>query len=208
MIDYKLMNNIDNIFNKNNDVEVFSKGYIGYLISVLQDIPTKQIKNFVDVLLKARKNRATIYFIGNGGSAATASHFANDIGVGTRLKNNQFRVISLCDNQSIITAIGNDYGYEYIYSKQLEALIQKNDVLVLISASGNSKNLLMASDVAKLKGATTVGLTAFDGGELLKKVDVPVHVPTEVGEYGVAEDVHMALDHLIANYLMRLLKDE
>ena len=202
------MNNTDKIFHSNNEIQAFSRKYIEYLTTTLSLVSTEQIKEFVEILLKAREAGSTIYFAGNGGSAATASHFANDIGVGTRLKNNQFRVISLCDNQSIITAIGNDYGYEYIYSKQLEALIQKNDVLVLISASGNSKNLLMASDVAKLKGATTVGLTAFDGGELLKKVDVPVHVPTEVGEYGVAEDVHMALDHLIANYLMRLLKDE
>jgi len=200
------MNYTDKIFDNNNNIESFSRGYIKHLIDTLSLISTKQIKEFVDTLLKAREVGGTIYFAGNGGSAATASHFANDIGIGTKLKDKQFRVISLCDNQSVITAIGNDYGYEYIFSKQLEGLLQKDDVLVLISASGNSKNLLMSVEVAKLKGATTVGLTAFNGGELLKLVDVSVHIPTEDGEYGVAEDIHMVLDHLTSNYLMRFLK--
>jgi D-sedoheptulose 7-phosphate isomerase len=200
------MNKTDIIFKNNSDIESFSRGYINHLINILSLISEKQIKEFVDTLMKAREVGSTIYFAGNGGSAATASHFANDIGIGTKPKNKYFRAVSLCENQSVITAIANDYGYEYIFSKQLEVVINKNDVLVLISASGNSKNLLLAAELAKLKGATTVGLTAFNGGDLAKLVDVSVHIPTEVGEYGVAEDAHMVLDHLISNYLMRFLK--
>ena len=113
----------------------------------------------------------------------------------------------MCDNSAIITAIANDDGFDYIFSQQLEVLLKEGDAVVAISASGNSANLLNAFDVAKQKGATTVGLSAFDGGKLKNKADISVHVPTGKGEYGPAEDAHMILDHLISNYLMRFIKD-
>mgnify|MGYP003977094471 FL=1 len=192
---------------KNVDVESFGVEYIDYLCNILKSISMNQIKDFVNILLNARENGSNIYFIGNGGSAATASHFANDIAIGTKEFKKPFRVISLCDNNAIITAIGNDYGFEKIFSQQLEVLLQEKDVVVAISASGNSINLLNAFDVAKRKGATTVGLSAFDGGTLKEKADISVHVPTNNGEYGPAEDAHMVLDHLVSNYLERLLRD-
>ena len=114
----------------------------------------------------------------------------------------------MCDNQAIITAIANDYGYDYIFSKQLSVLLNKNDLVVAISASGNSENLIEAINFAKNIGVYTVGLTAFDGGKLKEIVDCSVHVPTEKGEYGPAEDAHMLLDHLVCNYLLKLCKSE
>ena len=200
------MNNIDKIFLEEKTIQGFSKSYFKYLNSVLKNIALDEIEQFVKVLLVARENDATVYFIGNGGSAATASHFANDIAFGTRTHNPPFRIMSLCDNQAVITAIANDDGYEKIFSSQLEVLLKSDDVVVAISASGNSTNLINAIDTAKKIGALTVGLTAFDGGKLKKLVDLSVHVPTEKGEYGPAEDAHMALDHLIGNYLLRLVK--
>ena len=127
--------------------------------------------------------------------------------IGTKEFKKPFRVISLCDNNAIITAIGNDDGFEKIFSQQLEVLLQEKDVVVAISASGNSINLLNAFDVAKRKGATTVGLSAFDGGKLKEKADISVHVPTNKGEYGPAEDAHMVLDHMVSNYLIHFLKN-
>ena len=165
------------------------------------------VEQFVEILLDARSRGSTIFFIGNGGSAVTASHFVNDISIGTKSRNKPFRAISLCDNQAVITAIANDYGYEYIFSQQLAVLLKKDDVVVAISASGNSPNLLKAIDVAKQKGAINVGLTAFDGGKMKVMVDISVHVPTEKGEYGPAEDAHMALGHLVSNYLMRFVQN-
>ncbi len=202
------MSEIDRIYTEELTIKDFSKSYLKYVGSVLEKISLDEIERFVESLLAARDREATVYFIGNGGSAATASHFANDLAIGTRSLEKPFRVISLCDNQAVITAIANDDGYEQIFSRQLGVLLKKGDVVVAISASGNSENLLCAIDTAKQKGATTVGLTAFDGGKLREVVDFSVHVPTNKGEYGPAEDGHMVLDHLVGSYLMRFVKDQ
>ena len=201
------MNNLDKIFLNNKQIKKFSKSYFTYLTSVLDKISEEEIEAFVTVLLDARERESVVYFIGNGGSAATASHFANDISIGTRCYEKPFRVLSLCDNQAIITAIANDAGYENIFSQQLSVLLKKNDVVVAISASGNSPNLIKAIKTAKDMNAITVGITAFDGGTLKKSVDVSLHVPTEKGEYGPSEDAHMILDHLIGSYLNRYIKE-
>ena len=200
------MNNLDKIFSEEKTIQDFSRSYFKYLNSVLRNISLDEIEQFIKVLLSARESGGTVYFIGNGGSAATCSHFANDIAFGTRTHNPPFRIVSLCDNQAVITAIANDDGYEKIFSMQLEVLLKSGDVVVAISASGNSTNLLHAVDTAKKIGALTVGLTSFDGGKLKKSVDLSVHVPTEKGEYGPAEDAHMVLDHLVGSYLLRLVK--
>jgi len=200
------MNNIDQIYSESLSIKDYSKSYIDYLSSVLSNISLTDIEKFVEVLLEARERESSIFFIGNGGSAATASHFANDIAIGTRTYEKPFRAISLCDNQAVITAIANDDGYEKIFSQQLQVLLKKQDVVVAISASGNSPNLLDAIDTAKKMNTITVGISAFDGGKMREKVDISVHVPTEKGEYGPSEDAHMVLDHLVSNYLMRLVK--
>ena len=201
------MNNIDQIYSESLSINDYSKSYIDYLSSVLSNISLTDIEKFVEVLLEARERESSIFFIGNGGSAATASHFANDIAIGTRTYEKPFRAISLCDNQAVITAIANDDGYEKIFSQQLQVLLKKQDVVVAISASGNSPNLLDAIDTAKKMNTITVGISAFDGGKMKEMVDVSLHVPTEKGEYGPAEDAHMVLDHLISNYLMRLVRN-
>ena len=200
------MNNIDKIFTKSSSVSDYSKSYLEYLTSVLNVISLTEIDNFVKILLEARERGSSIFFIGNGGSAATASHFANDIAIGSREYEKPFRAISLCDNQAIITAIGNDDGYEKIFSQQLRVLLKKQDIVVSISASGNSSNLIHAINTAKTMGAISVGISAFDGGKMKELVDFSLHVPTKKGEYGPAEDAHMVLDHLVANYLMRYVK--
>ena len=200
------MNNIDRIYSESFSLKDYSRSYIKYLASVLNNISLTDIEKFVEVLLEARERESSIFFIGNGGSAATASHFANDIAIGTRTYEKPFRVISLCDNQAVITAIANDDGYEKIFSQQLEVLLKKHDVVVAISASGNSPNLIDAIETAKKMSAISVGISAFDGGKMKEMVDVSLHVPTEKSEYGPAEDAHMVLDHLISNYLMRLVR--
>jgi D-sedoheptulose 7-phosphate isomerase len=197
------MNNLDRIFTK--DPAVFASGYFDYLSSVLKAIDTREIGQFIETLVDARERGSTIYFIGNGGSAATASHFANDIAIGTNSYNKPFRAISLTDNQAIITAIANDYGYEEIFVRQLMILGRPGDVIVAISASGNSSNLIRAFDYAKTVGIKTVAITAFDGGKMKNIADESVHVPTALKEYGPAEDAHMVLDHLVGAYLMRAI---
>lgn len=199
------MNNIDRIYVKN--AAQFADNYFNYLSLVLKNINRDEVALFISIILGARESKSNIFFIGNGGSAATASHFANDISIGTNSFLKPFRAISLCDNLAIITAIGNDFGYEQIFSRQLMALGQKNDVLVGISASGNSINLIKAFEYAKSVGIKTVALTAFDGGQLKNIADYSVHVPTEKKEYGPAEDAHMVLDHLVGAYLGRFIQE-
>ena len=200
------MNFIDKIYRKMDSISDYSSSYIKYLGKVLSKISLNEIEVFIEILLKARDKGSTVYFIGNGGSAATASHFANDLAIGTREYDRPFKVVSLCDNSAILTAIGNDDGFDNIFSQQLQVLLNKGDVVVAISASGNSVNLLKALDVAKQKGATTVGLSAFDGGKLKDRADISVHVPTGKNEYGPAEDAHIVLDHFVSNYLIRFIR--
>jgi D-sedoheptulose 7-phosphate isomerase len=198
------MNNIDRFFSC--DPVAFAKSYIDYLTQILNGIDSSEIGRFVTTLLDARDRGATIFFIGNGGSAATASHFANDLAIGTNSYEKPFRVISLTDNQAIITAIGNDFGYQDIFVRQLRILGKAGDVVVAISASGNSPNLLSTFEYAKSTGIKTVAITAFDGGKMKMVADEGIHVPTAPKEYGPAEDAHMMLDHLVGAYLMRLVK--
>jgi D-sedoheptulose 7-phosphate isomerase len=200
------MNNLDRIFQSADTSRDYAHEYLQYLGGVLNLIDRDEITNFIDMMLDARARNAAIIFIGNGGSAATASHFANDLAIGTRCEGRPFRAISLTDNNAVMTAIANDDGYEQVFLQQLKTVMLAGDIVVAISASGNSPNLLNAIQFANEAGATTIGLTAFDGGALKELAKHNVHIPTETGEYGPAEDGHMILDHLVSSYLMRLVK--
>jgi D-sedoheptulose 7-phosphate isomerase len=158
----------------------------------------------VEVLDAARERGSTIFLIGNGGSAATASHMANDIGLDVLKKSGDaraFRVLSLTDSVPMLTAIANDEGYENVFLRQLRILYRPGDVLVAISASGNSPNVVAAAEWVRKEGGAVLGLTGFDGGRLRGLCDVAIHVETPKGAYGPVEDVHMIMDHLVAGYL-------
>jgi D-sedoheptulose 7-phosphate isomerase len=198
------MNNIDRMYT--SDPVEFARGYLEYLQAVLRRIDAAEIGRFIRTLLAARERSAAIFFIGNGGSAATASHFANDLSIGTNEYDKPFRAFSLTDNVPILTAIGNDFGYEEIFVRQLRALGKSGDVLIGISASGNSPNLLKAFEYASSIGISTVAITAFDGGKMKELASHGIHVPTDLKEYGPAEDAHLVLDHLVTAYLMRYVR--
>ncbi len=182
------------------------KGYIvDYIYNVkklLDNLDTGIIEKVTRFIESAYNTGNYIYIIGNGGSASTASHMANDF-----LKNictnseGGFKVLSLTDNNSIITAISNDEGYENLFINQLKVFLKKDDVLIAISASGNSANILNAIEYAKNRGAKTIGFVGFDGGKLRDMVDVCVHIKTSKGVYGPVEDIHLILNHIISGYL-------
>jgi D-sedoheptulose 7-phosphate isomerase len=181
----------------------FTKKYLKRLYDLLENLSTQEVFGVVEAFAQARNNGKTIFFVGNGGSAATASHFSQDLAeVGRKAKSPLFRTLSLTDNTAYITAMGNDYGFETVFSKQIEQMFKEGDVLVAISASGNSKNLIRAAEAAKALRGTTIGIVGFDGGELKRICDKVIHVKSEKGEYGPVEDVHMILDHLTTCYLM------
>ena len=198
-----MKNNIDKIYS--NDISIFSKNYIDYLKNILDNIDISQIKVFVNLLQAARVSNSQIFFIGNGGSASTASHFANDLSIGCKATP-AFKAISLCDNNSIITAIANDFGYNQIFVRQLESLANEGDLLVAISASGNSENLVTALQYANKRKMKTCSLVAFAGGKMKEISQDCIHITTDNGEYGPAEDCHLIIDHLVSSYFIRLLK--
>jgi len=182
----------------------FSDDYLNYISELISQLDRSHISQFVDHVLGVRDNKQTIFFLGNGGSASTASHFVNDISLGSRQFENPFRAVSLCDNQAVITAIANDDGYENIFLQQLQTQAKSGDSMVCISASGNSQNLVKAVEWSKANGIYTISLTAFDGGYLKKHTDLNIHVPTKIGEYGPAEDLHMVICGLIGSYFRAL----
>lgn len=202
------MNVVDKLTQQyEGDPAGYARAYLDYLASCFKAIDSVPVECFIRLLLAARTSGNTVFFIGNGGSAATASHFANDISIGTRTGDNlPFRAVSLTDNVAVMTALANDEGYDRMFVDQLKVHMRDGDSLVAISASGNSPNLIEAVDYAKTRGATVVGLTGFDGGRLREKSDISLHVPTAKGEYGPVEDVHMIFDHLIGSYLIAEVK--
>ncbi len=163
---------------------------------VLAEIPREAVQEVVEVILQAHRQMRHVYIIGNGGSAATASHFACDLSKATIIEGQRrVRVTSLTDNMALLTAWANDTSYEMVFAEQLSSLLNGGDVVIAISASGNSPNLLEATRVARARGATTVALIGFTGGSLKHGVDVAVHVPSH--SYGVVEDCHLVLEHAI-----------
>ena len=181
----------------------FSHEYLEYLSSLMAQLDRQSIAKFADLLLDSRESGSTTFFLGNGGSASTATHFVNDVSLGSRQFDKPFRAISLCDNQAVITAIANDDGYENIFLQQLQTLAKAGDTIVCISASGNSKNLIKAMEYASAHNIFNVGLSAFDGGYLKKNCDLNIHIPTKVGEYGPAEDLDMVVCGLVGSYFRK-----
>lgn len=177
------------------------KNYITDLIAVLQKTDIQVVYQVIEKLEQCHEKGSTVYIMGNGGSAATASHMANDLSVGLKLREiRNFNVQSLSDNTPVCTAISNDIGYENVFYAQLKNRINKDDVLIAISCSGNSGNIVKAANYAKEIGSTIIGLTGFDGGQLKKISDINYHIDTIKGEYGIVEDAHMILDHIIYSY--------
>ena len=177
--------------------------YLGAFDEVVRAIDHDSLVRVVDRLRRARDAHRTVFVAGNGGSAATASHFANDLGKAAKhVSRLPFRVMSLADNASWLTALGNDEGYERVFAGQLENFASAGDVLVVISASGNSPNLLLAVELAQARGVETIGLLGFDGGKLLDRVDEAVWVKTGLGEYGIVETTHTLLCDLVVTCLV------
>lgn len=201
-----MQNKLDQIFEQNPQPHQFAKSYGSYLAEILGKLDYTEVGKMIETVIEAREKGTQVFFIGNGGSAATASHFANDISIGTRVTDKPFKAIALTDNMAVITAVANDDGYEFIFTKQLQNFANPGDVLVAISASGNSPNVIHTVNWAKNKGMKVIGLTGFDGGKLRELSDIKIHVQTLKGEYGPVEDVHMFIDHLLGSYLNRHVK--
>lgn len=181
--------------------------YLTLLAGTLGRISRQQVWSAIEVLFEAWHSKKHVYIIGNGGSAATASHMANDLNKFTIVQGMpRFKAVSLSDNMPLITAWANDSSYESIFSEQLLNLVESGDVVVAISTSGNSPNILQALRVARQNQAKTIGFTGDDGGILKDLVDHCVFIPDAY--IGRQEDGHMILDHMIASLLRKLITGE
>lgn len=179
----------------------FFNNYKKNLISLINNIDEQLLYKISLELDKIESKKGRIFVIGNGGSASTSSHITNDFAIGLKIKANKtFDIESLSDNSTVCTTIANDLGYENIFYKQIENKITSNDMIIAISCSGNSLNILKAVKYSKKIGAKIIGLTGFDGGELKSICDLNYHVNTQKGEYGLVEDLHMIFDHILYSY--------
>ena len=187
----------------------FAKDYLTGLKVVLDRLPLDVLEKLFTVIEDAHASGHQIFVIGNGGSAATASHMMNDLNKGTLGHKGdaawkRFKVIALTDNVSLMTAWANDTDYNTVFSEPLKNLANQGDVLIAISASGNSPNIITAVEAAKQLGVKVLGLGGFTGGKLAQLADVCVVVPSN--DYGPVEDVHMIIDHILVGYLYKKLR--
>lgn len=184
-------------------IKAIAGAYVTSVQAVLDRIDIAAVERACQLLRAARDRRATIFIAGNGGSASTASHWVNDLGKATKRSGRApFRVQGLCDNTSWLTALGNDEGYDRVFAGQLENFAAPGDVLIVISASGNSANLVRAVELAHRRGMLVVALLGFDGGRLRAMADAVVLVATEAGAYELVEDVHSIIAHTLTKCLV------
>lgn len=173
------------------------ESYVEQLTSALGGVDLSQVQAWIDRLALARSEGSTVFVCGNGGSAATASHFATDLGKGASYgQPERFRVVALTDSVPTITAYANDVGYDVVFAEQLRGLARSGDVLVTISGSGTSPNIIRAIEAARELKVDVIALTGFAGGTSGPIADIHVNVPSD--HMGRIEDIHMALCHMVA----------
>src|SRR4051812_15951486 len=188
-------------------IEARIRDYLGRLTSTLESLPAASIESLSEMLYRAYTDGKQVFTLGNGGSASTASHMAADLAKNTIGPNmRRFRIMSLNDNIPLLTALSNDLGYDQMFAEQLQNLIQPGDVLIAISGSGNSPNVVRAIEYARSQSAEVGALLGFDGGRALELADLSVVIDSH--DYGVVEDAHLIINHILVEYFRERLADE
>jgi D-sedoheptulose 7-phosphate isomerase len=185
------------------------RAYSTYLQNALHSVDDNQINDFIAILYDAYLKDKTVFVIGNGGSAANASHFAQDLAKGTRISADcpkRIKALSLTDNVAFICALGNDDGFDQIFEQQLRTYSRLGDVLIAISGSGNSPNIIRAVKWANNNQLSTVGVTGFNGGQLREINQYSVHVP--LSDMCTSETIHMIIFHYVVLILKEKIKIE
>lgn len=178
----------------------FVADYAKSLGEAVASLDSGKIDAATELLVTASRNGRAIYAIGNGGSGAVADHLCCDLTKGTYVGGEPaLRAISLAANGALFSAVANDFGFESAFSRLVEMFGDEGDVLIAVSSSGNSENILRAIGAAKARGMKTIGLCGFSGGRLKDEADVVFHVPVE--NYGIVEDAHMSIMHIVAQII-------
>jgi D-sedoheptulose 7-phosphate isomerase len=181
-------------------------GYLSKLILAMNKLNRKEIVELYKLLKETTEKDARVFIAGNGGSATTSEHFVTDLGIGSHIRGAKLTVkaFSLNSNVGVLTALSNDTAYEKVFSEQLKSLEpKKTDIVIAISASGNSPNILNLLLAAKSLGMRTCALTGFDGGKARELADLSVHVSTDLNEYGIVEDLHLSICHIVTELLRK-----
>ena len=187
-----------------NDYKGDIREYISHEIETLQALDVDAINDALNLLLQTMENGNTVFVFGNGGSSATASHFQNDFNKGvSEHTEKKFNFLCLNDNMATLMAVANDIGFEEVFRFQLDGHIKPGDVVMAISGSGNSKNVINAVEYAKERGNKIIGLTGFGGGKIKQLADISLHAP--INSMQVTEDIHMIFDHLMMSVLYKTL---
>ena len=205
------MKDLNKLAYKSNSIINFSKKYFNRLNSIYKSVDKKKIHDLEKKFYEIRENRGNIFVFGNGGSAANASTMANDLGFDVLKKTgltNCFRVFSLNDNTPVLTAISNDVGYEQIFLGQLKIHFKKKDMVIILSASGNSKNLLKVVNWVKKNNGYVFSIVGFDGGKLKKISDNYIHIKSKKGEYGPVEDIQLIINHVLAHWFQKIFRSK
>jgi D-sedoheptulose 7-phosphate isomerase len=182
------------------------ENYLSSIKNYIDNIDPQDFNKALDILKSAYNCSQMILIFGNGGSAATSSHLAEDLSKGCACEGKAvLRAVSLTDNTPLLTAISNDLSYEMIFEKQLEILYTEGSVIIAISASGNSANVLRGVTYARKKGAKIISFTGFEGGQLKKISDANIHVP--LNDFGPIEDMHMMIGHILTVYMRDYIRN-
>lgn len=196
------MNEIESLFTTSNIPEEYSSAYLEHMKKVTGSVPANRLTTLIEWMEETALNDKSIFVVGNGGSGAVASHWVNDLGPNSVTPEPpNYRVISLTDNGGSLTALGNDASFDEVFEIQLKAFMRPGDLIVALSVSGNSPNIIRAVEYANTNGARTVGCSGMDGGKLSKLVNHAIVIPSTADEYGPIEDAFSIIMHISTTYL-------
>ena len=188
-------------------MKVAAPAYLARLKAAIDDLPMDRLEELGDALYRSYRDGKQVFVLGNGGSASTASHMAADMAKNTISAHmRRFRILSLNDNMAMVTALANDLDYRNVFAEQLQNLIRPGDLLIVLSGSGRSENVLRAMRYARAECAQVVALLGFDGGAARELADLSIVVSSD--DYGVIEDLHLVINHILVDYFRTRLEQD
>jgi D-sedoheptulose 7-phosphate isomerase len=192
------------LYDVSSDTAAYSHAYLDHMADVVRAIPGDDLPRLIELTEEAVAADKTIFVMANGGSGAVANHWANDLGPNSVVPGQPgIRIISLCENPGSITAVGNDVSFEDIFKVQLQSFMRPGDLVIAMSVSGNSPNIISGMEYAREAGAVTVGISGMDGGALAEKCDHAIVVLSTRDEYGPVEDAFSVIMHVVVTYVMQ-----
>lgn len=196
------MNKLKEMYDSASSSKDYADQYIARMSEVLLALDTEAVAEITAIIEKTAAADKTVFFVANGGSAAVSTHWVNDLSANTVVDGKPgYRCISLTDNASSLTALGNDASFDKVFTIQLKANMRPGDVVLVMSVSGNSPNIVDAVEYANANGAVTIGFTGFEGGKVKDLVQHSVHMPSTKDEYGPIEDMFSVIMHIAQSYI-------